>query len=166
MAGCDEVSDLADVDFPVTLVKRLPVATANTNEITSTVVLDASSDPEVQKYLSNIKSYEITELLFGIENYESSTGAEIYFNGSIGFSKTSQNQPSSTCSVSNVPITHWSGYPQDFSFDTCDDIMNEISKVFTDENAVKIYLTGTFTNAPLSFDLKVTVKAKITASPL
>lgn len=164
--SCDNVEiPGADITFPITLEKRLPVAATDTNEKTFTTTLDASSDPEIQKYLSKIKSYEITELLFGIENYASVLEDEIYFNGTIGFSKLSASQPSSTCPLNNIPITHWAG-TQDFPIGTCDNILNEISTVFAEDNAVKVYMTGTFTKAPLSFDLKVTVKAKITASPL
>lgn len=155
----------ADITFPITLVKRLPVAATDTNEKTFTTTLDATSDAEIQKYLSKIKSYEITELLFGIENYASTIEDEIYFNGTMGFSKVTDSQASSTCALNNIPITHWAG-TQDFPIGTCDNILNEISKVFAEENAVKVYMTGTFTKAPLSFDLKVTVKAKITANPL
>jgi len=163
--NCDNVENLADIDFPVTLVKTLPVVAPTTNEMTMVVTLEATTDPEIQKYVANIKSYEITELLFRIENYFATTEDEIYFTGSIGFSKTSDNQATSSCPVSNIPITHWAG-TADFPISTCDDILNEISMLFTDENAVKIYMIGTFTKAPVSFDLQVTVKAKITANPL
>ena len=165
LLSCDNVEiPGADITFPVTLTKKLPVTAADTNENTFTTTIDASSDSEVKKNLSKIKGYEITELLFGIENYSSALEDEIYFNGTIGFSKVNASQASSTCALNNIPITHWAG-TQDFPIGTCDDLLNEISKVFTEEHAVKIYMTGTFTKAPLSFDLKITVKAKITVSP-
>jgi len=163
--SCDKVDELTDIDFPVTLVKILPVSVANTNEMTTSIVLDATTDPEVMKYLDNIKQYEITELLFAIENYKAPNEDEVYFDGVIGFSKISEDQPTSSCAANNIPITHWAG-TGNFDIDKCTSILNEISAVLTNENAVKIYLIGTFTKAPLSFDLKVTSKIKITASPI
>lgn len=162
--SCDEDGENADIDFNTTLVKMLPVAVTTSNEMTSTIVLDATVDAEIQKYADQIKNYEITELLFAIENYMAPTEAEIYFDGAIGFSKKSESMASLTCSIGPLNITHVAG-TGDFLISTCDDIINGISGVFTTDNAVKIYMIGTFTQTPLSFDLKVTIKAKITAKP-
>ncbi|MCK5104155.1 MAG: hypothetical protein KAR17_15120 [Cyclobacteriaceae bacterium] len=164
--SCDEVKveELADIDFNTTLTKSLHVDVTSTNEMTSSIVLDATADPEIKKYADNIKNYEITELLFAIENYQADTEDEIYFDGNIGFSKKSENQATSSCSISFLNVTHWAG-TGDFPISTCNDIMNGISALFTADNAVKIYMTGTFTGAPLSFDLKVTAKVKVTANP-
>ena len=107
--SCDNVEKLSEIDFPVTLTKTLPVVVSNTNELTTTVVLDATTHPEITKYLDNIKGYEITELLFAIDNYLAPTEDEVYFNGTIGFSEKTDNQPTSSCPAENVPITHWAG---------------------------------------------------------
>lgn len=163
--SCDKVEELSDIDFNTTLVKTLPVAGTSTSEMTSTIVLDATSDKEIQKYADKIKNYEITELLFAIENYQADTGDEIYFDGSIGFSKKSENQATSLCSIGPLNITHVDG-TGDFTIGNCDDILNEISAIFAADNAVKIYMIGKFSKATLTFDLKVTVKVKVTASPL
>jgi len=163
--SCDEVDKIADIDFNVTLMNTLPVSAVSTNEMTTTIVLDATTDPEIQKYIDNIKGYEIKELLFAIENYESSTGEEIYFDGQLGFSKKSENSPSSSCTVDNLPVTHWAG-TGNFDIDMCTSILNEISAILSVDNAVKIYLIGSFTKEPLSFDLKITTTVKVTATPL
>jgi len=163
--SCDKAEELGDIDFNTTLVKSLPVSVANTSEMTSSIVLDASTDPEIKKYTDKIKNYEITELLFAIENYIAPNEDEIYFNGEIGFSNKTENQATTTCSISPLNVTHVAG-TGDFPISTCNAIVNGISEVFTTDNAVKIYMTGAFTKAPLSFDLKVTVKVKVTANPL
>ena len=163
--SCDEVEQLADINFSTTLVKSLPVAVISTNEMTVSIVLDATTDPEIKKYADKIKKYEITEILFAIENYDAPTNDEIYFDGNFGFSKKSENKTTSSCAISPLNVTHVAG-TGDFTISTCDAIANGISTVFTADNAVKIYITGTFTNAPLSFDVKVTIKVEITANPL
>lgn len=163
--SCDEVKELADIDFSTTIVKTLPVNVASTSEMTTSILLDATSDPEIAKYINNIKGYEITNLQFAIENYQTSLSAEVYFTGNLGFGSKSSTQPGSTCAVSDLPVTHWAG-TGNFKIDACTDLINDISAALTSENAVKIYMTGTFTKAPLSFDLKVTADVKVTASPL
>ena len=163
--ACDTAEDLTDVEISTTLVKTMPVAVISTDEMTTSIVLDATSDPEIRKYASKIKKYEITELTFAIENYSAPTEAEIYFNGEIGFSQNSQNEASTTCAVSPLPITNFAGNGS-FPLSTCDAILDGISDVMVNNNAAKIYLTGSFTKEPVTFDLVVSIKMKVTANPL
>lgn len=163
--SCGEEGDMDDINIDTILVKSLPVVATTTNEMTYTVVLDATTDPEIKKYADKIKNYEITELLFAIENYQADTGDEIYFNGNIGFSKKSGNQATSSCAISPLNVTHVAETGA-FPISTCNTIVDEISEVLKTDNAVKIYLTGTFTKATVIFDLKVTIKVKVTANPL
>lgn len=163
--GCDEVKELTNIDFSVTLQKVLPVDVASTNEMTNSILLDATTDPEIQEYINNIEGYEITELKFAIENYQEDTEKEIYFNGQIGFSSKTANAATTSCAVSNLPVTNFAN-TGDFELSTCTQILSDISAILTADNAVKIYLTGTFSGAPLSFDLKTTTKVKVTARPL
>lgn len=164
--SCEKIGEeLPDFDFNSSLVKSLPVVVTSTNEVTSSIVLDAATDPKIKQYADKIKNYEITELLFAIENYSAPTEDEIYFDGNIGFSKKTENKATAFCSINPLNVTHVAS-TGDFPISTCNVIVNGISELFTADNSVKIYMTGTFSKAPLTFDLKVTVKVKITASPL
>lgn len=163
--SCDSAEDLADVNFETTLTKTIPVTVVFTDEMTAFVTLDATSDPEIMKYASKIKSYEISELTFAVENYNTTITSEIYFNGVIGFSKIGESSPTKTCAISPLNITHVAGTGS-FTVNTCTSLANDIAALFTNDNAVKIYLKGTFTKAPLSFNFVVTVKAKVIANPL
>jgi hypothetical protein len=163
--SCDEVEKLADIDFPVTLVKSLPVDVTSTDEMTATIVLDATTNTEIQKYINNIKGYKVTELLFAIENYSADSQDEIYFDGALGFSKKSEDQASDKCEVSPLNVTHVAG-TGDFEISTCTAIVDEISNLLKQDNAVNIYMIGEFTKAPLEFDLKVTATVTVTANPL
>ena len=48
--------------------------------MTTTIVLDATTNSEVKKYVNNIKSYKVTELLFAIENYAAESQEDIFFD--------------------------------------------------------------------------------------
>ncbi len=165
LLSCDEVEKFTDVKFSSTISQSLPVAVTGTDEMTISIVLDATTDTEIKKYADKIKKYEIEEILFAIENYDAPTDDEIYFNGEIGFSNKSVQSASSSCTISPLNVTHVNG-TGDFNISTCDAIVGEISTIISDDNAIKIYMTGTFTNAPLSFRLKVTIKVAVTANPL
>ncbi len=164
-SNCDNADKLADVKFDVTLYATLPVAAATTDPIKESIVIDAATDPEIMKYLDKIKGYEITELLFSIEDYNSSLEDEIYFNGDIGFSRIIDANPFKKCSVQFLNVTHWAGTGY-FDIDLCNDLFNEIGEMLLADDGVKIYLTGSFDKAPLTFNLKVKVKMKVTANPL
>jgi hypothetical protein len=163
--SCEEAEKLADVSFETTLSKTMPVAVSTTDEMTTSIVLDATTGPEIQKYSSKIKSYEITDLMFAIENYSTSIASEIYFDGAIGFSKSTDSAPAKTCPFSPVNITRFAG-TGDFEVVPCTNLANEIAVLFALENKVTIYLKGDFTKAPLSFNLRVTAKVKVIANPL
>jgi hypothetical protein len=165
ICSCDKAEELTDVSFNTTVATTLTVTGANTNESTYSIVLDATSDAEIGKYANKIKKYEVTELLIAVNNYSSATTAEIYFNGDLGFGAKNSSQPTATCSISNLNITHVAG-TGDFSFNNCNAILSDIGDLLLEDNAVKIYLKGTFDKAPLTFNLKVTAKLRITANPL
>ena len=163
--ACDKVEELADINFNTTVTTTLPVAAINTDEATYSILLNATSDPEIQKYADKIKKYEITELLVAVENYSAATTDEIYFNGDLGFGTINSTQAASTCSISNLNVTHVKG-TGDFAFNACNSILPDIADMLTADNAAKVYLSGAFTKAPLSFDLNITAKVKVTANPL
>ncbi|MDZ7605839.1 MAG: hypothetical protein U5K79_09700 [Cyclobacteriaceae bacterium] len=165
LGGCETTKDLLDVNFDTTLTKTIPVVVTSTDEMTTFVVLDATTDPEIMKYANKIKSYEITDLKFAIENYNTSITSEIYFNGVVGFSDISAGTLEKSCPLSPVNITLFAG-TGDFAVQPCTNLANDLAELLAAENALKIYLKGTFSQAPLTFNLLVTVKVKIIANPL
>ena len=46
---------------------------------------------------------------------------------------------------------------------TCNMITGDIADILLIDNAVKIYMNGSYSKAPFSFDLKVTINVKVTA---
>ncbi|NJN28429.1 MAG: hypothetical protein HC819_21890 [Cyclobacteriaceae bacterium] len=165
VSACDKVEDLADIDFNTTISKTMSVAVVSTDEMSSSVLLDATSDAEIDKYKSKIKNYEITELTFAIENYSSPLADDNYFDGVVGFGKMTSAAPDKTCAVDPLNVKHVSGTGS-FPLGTCDAIADEVANLLKQENAVKVYLNGTFTKEPCTFDLVVTAKVKVTANPL
>lgn len=160
--SCDNSDESKEVIVNSSLIKSLSVSVPNTNEMTFSVVLDATTDAEIAKYADKITKYEISELLFAVENYTSPIADEIYFNGDIGFGNKSQSQAVTSCLLSPYNITHVAN-TGDSPISTCNMKTNEIANILLEDNAIKIYMTGAFTKAPCSFDLKVTIKMKVTA---
>lgn len=163
--ACDNVKDQADITFETDVVTTWAVSASNSNVQTLTIVADATTDSEISKYADKITNYEVSEVWFAIDNYSSDQPGEIYFNGDLGFGSKTGSAADATCSVSNLNITHWSGTGE-FQFNDCQSTIPAISNALSNDNAVKVYMIGSFTKAPLSFTLKVRMKMKVTANPL
>ena len=163
--SCEETKDALDVTFDTEVTGTLKVVATNTDESTHSLVLDATTDNEIQKYASKIKSYQVQELALAVENYSAASTADNYLIGDLGFSGITDSQPKAKCSFSNLNVKHISstGYS---TYNDCNKTVDQIAAALITDNAVKTYLTGTFTVAPCQFDLKVRVKLKVTANPL
>jgi hypothetical protein len=163
--SCDETKDALDIDFETEVTGSLKIVAVNTNENTYTLVLDATSDPEILKYASKIKSYEVQELALAVENYSAANQDDNYLNGDLGFSSSSDSEPKASCSFSNLNVKHIAntGYS---TYNDCNKTVAQIATALTSDNSVKIYLVGSLTVAPSQFDLKLRVKLKVTANPL
>lgn len=163
--ACDKIDELADVNFNANLSETFQVDATTTNEMTFSSTLDVSEDSDAKPYLDKIKNYEIEELKFEITNLSTSVSGEIYFDGVLGFSKKNETSATATCSVSPLNITHVNNTGA-FEINNCDDILNDLKSILMSDNAAKIYMQGTFSKAPVTFDLTVHIKVKITANPL
>lgn len=165
LINCDDAKEALDVSFSRDISTTLSIASATTNEANYNILLNAELDPEIQKYADNIKSYEITKLMIGIENYNSPLEDEIYFNGSLGFGKKSSTSPESSCPISNLPITNYAG-TGNFEINGCNNLLNSIAGMMKDENSVRVFLIGATSKAPVYFDVKIIATVKVTANPL
>lgn len=153
------------IKLPVTLSQTMNVEVTSTDETTRTVLLDATTNDDIKDYLNGIQGYEITSLKFAIENYEADTEDEYYLTGELGFSRKSENAATISCAISDLPVTNWAG-TGDFEIAGCVQKIEDISAILTSDNALKIYLNGSFSGQPFSFDLKTTVSVTVTANPL
>jgi hypothetical protein len=163
--SCDQAKDALDVNFDTEVTGTMKVVATNNDDNTYTLLLDVTTDSEIQQYASKIKNYEVEELALAVENYSSTSQDDNYFNGNLGFSATADSQPVSTCSFSNLNVKHIAGTGY-ATYNDCNNLLDQIATTLTEENAAKIYLVGSLTVAPSQFDMLVRVKLKVTANPL
>jgi len=169
LSDCDQVKELAAISFNTTLEFSIPVAELSVGSninYDESMILDANNNSEIRKYTGNIRSIEVQLMEFAIENYSSVVEEEIYLNnGVIGFGDKSSSVYTSTCNVDAFPITHWAGTGF-FEISDCNSTLSAIGSALSDQQAVKIFIQGTLTKAPVSFNLKVRMKVKVTATTL
>ncbi len=169
ISGCDQAGELKGVEFDTDLNFSVPVAelTNGTNiKYDQSIILDATTNPEIKKYADKIRSIQVQSMEFAIEDYTTMIPDEIYLTNTVfGFGAKTSTSPQSSCNVDALPVTHWAdtGF---FRFDSCNSTFNALSNFLTGEQAAKFYIKGTFTKAPVSFKLKVHMKVSVAATAL
>ncbi len=169
ISGCEQTNELKAVDFNTDLNFSVPVSelTNGTNiSYDQSLILDATTNPEIKEYADRIRDIKVLSMEFAIENYTTMIPDEIYLNNAVfGFGAKTSTTPQSSCNVDALPVTHWAdtGF---FQFDSCNSTFNAVGDFLTSEQAVKFYIKGTFTKAPVSFVLIVRMNVRVTATAL
>jgi hypothetical protein len=88
----------------------------------------------------------------------------IFTAGNLGFSSSTGTSASSVASLGIENIKAAEGQVKNLNFNQAG--LDEIGKLLKDDKKVNIYLLGTFSKTPVKFNVKVKVKAAITADAL
>ena len=163
--GCSKSSEPGTVQFETTLTTNVHVSetsSATDQDISVSALLDATTDPQIQQYASNIESYTVDSVVFAIVNYSSSLSDEIYFGGDFGFGNASASSPAATCSVNHLPVTHVEGTGF-FPLMPCTSITGDIANILGQGTSLKIFMDGALTKAPVSFTVQVKLKVQVKA---
>lgn len=164
-ASCDLFDKVDDITVVITLDHTFNVnetATASDVEYQLQETLDAASvSSEFNKYKDKIKSITVTGVTYEIKNCQTET---VFTDGTIGFSAVSASDPVQLASlgVENLKLAENQVKNLTYSQAHLDALANLLK---TDKKAA-IYVTGTLSETPAKFDVKVTVTASITADAL
>ncbi len=167
LSGCSsgDSGEKEPVNFTVQLPAQFTIEESSTStdvDINEVILLDATTNTEIQQNQSTIDNYTISDITFSVVDYNSSLPDEIYFNGTIGFGSISSTQPGSTCPASNVNITHFAGTGS-FKINLCSSLSSNIEQLLEADNGLKIWLTGQLTKTPVSFKLNVLIATSVDA---
>lgn len=164
--GCDWFDSVDDVSFNSTLEEDINVAEENSGENVSyeeTIVLDATSDPDIDKYKSKIKGFKINNISYQVTGYD---GLTTTFNGSLAFGDATSTSPQVLATVTNLNVqaAYLNGTIFDLSLSQGD--VDTIASLLKDDKAVKLYLTGTLSQTPVYFTVHVILDVKVEADAL
>lgn len=157
-SGCNKVKELADVTFTATYDANLDVvvpATRNASFETETTI-DPTSDEEVQKYIDNIKSFNVQQVTAEViaisKDVTLVTSDLTVFNTNYTAAWHMENLPLSvgaTIALGN----------EDGQWTT-------VNQIFEDKTAFTVKLVGETDEGDVTFTLKITMTTQITANPL
>ncbi|NJM26790.1 MAG: hypothetical protein HC859_16260 [Bacteroidia bacterium] len=164
--GCDWFDSVDDVSFGSTLEEDISVAEDNSGENVAyekTIVLDATADPDIDKYKSKIKGFKINNISYQVTGYD---GLATTFNGSLAFGDASSTSPQVLASITNLNLqtAFLNGTVFDLSLSQGD--VDTIAGLLKDDKAVKLYLTGTLSQTPVYFTVHVILDVTVEADAL
>jgi hypothetical protein len=166
-ASCDLFDKVDDVTFDIELSHTFNVdetVVGGSKSYVKTEVLDAAKvNKDFDKYKDKVKSITVTSVTYEVANYTTAKSV-IFTNGKIGFSNATSSSASSVASLGVEDIKAAVGQVKNLSYNQA--ALDEISTTLKNDKKANIYLTGTFSETPVKFDVKVVVKATLVADAL
>lgn len=125
-------------------------------------LLDALQESDmIDKYASNIKSIEITEILYYVSYYNGSATQQIN-TGSLSIADEFGNDVYEVATVNNIVLST-SGNETILPFDGVA-VSKLADLIKNDPHKAKVYLTGVVNETPVDFSVVVKFKIKMVAS--
>lgn len=148
--------DIAEININSDLSEEIPVnVTEGDQNIAYEAIIDAKNDSDILENLEKIKAYEIEAVTFRVSDYEGPDTANLSGTLSVGNASTSFS-----ADIPNINIKLFAD--EDYTIALSEEQLNALEGILLESNQLKITLSGSVSEAPLSFVLIVTAKTKVT----
>jgi len=166
-AACDLLDKADDVDFDATLEETIIVTEEDegTNvPYTKTIVLDATSDPDINKYKSKIQGFTVKKVSYQVTSFDGPEGAT--FSGNLSFGEATQSTPTVAVTITNLNLQQAYTSAQIFDLSINQTDIDKIATLLKDDKAVKLYLDGLLSATPLFTNVRVILEVSVKADAL
>jgi hypothetical protein len=160
-SSCDLFDKADDVSFSTEFEESFDINNAPEGSFSDVITLDATTDPEVNKYKEKIKDFTINKITYKVKNYDGPDGAT--FTGTVLFGASGIL---GTIDITELDLSAASDSGVETELVLSDAIVEKVAKQLKDDKAVAMTMAGTFSNGPLSCVIEVKVNAKVTADAL
>ncbi len=160
--GCKKIKDVSTVDINGDLQKSFTVniTESDTTAVSEQFSVDASSNTEINKYLNNVKQYQVKKVTYKITNYTGSTDVDpVILNGTLDFGTVS-------ASITNLNLQSASTSGTDYDTGLTQDDLNTLATEMKSGNSLSGDLKGSVSGKPVTFTVVVTVSIVMTANVL
>ena len=167
LAGCDLFKDIDDVSFDSTLSENIVVSESNTGTSVANseiIVLDATTDPDINQYKDKIKGIKINKISYQVVTFSATD--PVTLSGTISFGESTTNSPTVIASVAslNLKEAFVNGTVYELPVQQAD--IDKISALLKDDKAVKIYLNSVLSKTPVSFTIELIMDVTVEADAL
>lgn len=165
-SGCDKVDDLTDFEFHSDLEESIPVVDENTSDTEKAyshdILIDASTDTEIQKYQSKIKSFKIDKISYTIDDSENKTKG-VKFNGDLGFSASDGGSATILTTITNLDLDDHTTV-HEITLAPAD--LDKIAGYLNTNRTFKVYLNGKVSKTPINIIVNVKTEVTVVAKAL
>lgn len=165
--SCDLFDKADDIDFDTTLEETIFIAEEGTGTnvaYSETIIIDATSDPDIEEYKDKIKGFTIKKISYQVTNF---VGASLStFSGTVAFGDAALATSTVSATITNLNLQQasTSGTIYELTFNQTD--IDKIAALLLDDKAVKIYLNGTLSQTPASCNVNVVLEVTVKADAL
>ncbi len=160
--GCNKVKDVSTVDINGDLQKTITVTITenDTTAVSEQFSVDASSNAEIQKYLKNVKQYQVKKITYKISDYTGSTKVDpVILNGTLNFGTVS-------AAITDLNLQSASTSGNEIDSGLTQDDLNTLATDMENGNSLSGDLEGSVSGKPVTFTVTFTVSIVMTANVL
>lgn len=164
--ACSLFDKADDVNFDATLDEVVTVTEPDAGENVAyhqIILLDATTNADIDKYQNKISGFTVKKISYQVVSF---TGAASTFSGTLSFGDEGTSTPTVVATVSNLNLQQALASGQIFDLPVNQADIDKISSLLKDDKAVKIYLDGTLSTAPISSNILVIMDVSVKADAL
>jgi hypothetical protein len=161
LTSCNLFDKVDDVSFNTEFEESFVVNNSPAGTYSDVITLDATSDPEVNKYKEKIKGITVNKITYKVSNYDGPTG--VLFSGDVLFGA---GGALGSVEISDLNLTTASSSGEEFELNLTQDAVDKVANQLKDDKSVSVTMAGTFSDGPVSCVIELKVNAKVTADAL
>ncbi len=165
--ACNLLDKADDVSFDATVDETIIVTEENEGTNVSynkIVTLDATADPDINKYKNKLSGFTIKKVCYQVTNYDGPEGAR--FSGTLSFGEASQTTATVAATITNLNLQQAFNAGQVLELPVNPADVDAIAGMLKNDKAVKLYLDGLLSATPLTCSIKVILDVSVKADAL
>lgn len=164
LTSCDELGDVTLNEPITTSITVDEKSTAQNVTYEKSLVVDATTNAQIQKYQDNVKSFKVNKITFKIKDY--SGEAAITPLSKVSYSATGAATPIEIASISNFDIKAAATAGTETELVVSDTNLAAVATLLKNDMSVTFFLNGSLSKTPVKFTAEFTVDATIVANAL
>jgi hypothetical protein len=166
LTGCDELGDVT-LNEPITTSITVDETTTGENRsFTKSVDLDATTNPEIEKYREKVKSFTVNKVIFKVKNYSGQASSTPLSKVSYTAKGAAVSTAIEIASISNFDIKAAADAGTETELVVSNAHLQAMATILKNDMAITFYMDGSLTKTPVKFTVEFTIDATIVANAL
>ena len=165
LTSCDELGDVTINEPVTTSITVEETKTATDVTYSKSLVVDATSNAEIEKYKDDVKSFTVNKITFKIKNYSGEAATTPL--SKVSYSATgATSAPIEIASISNFNIKAAADAGTETELVVSNADLQAMAAILKNDMSITLYLNVSLTKTPVKFTAEFTVDATIVANAL